>query len=75
MTSVDAIAGLTQTRVDCATGEPLDGPAPALSRSPLRRAGGEFAWSWLAPKEPGSCWMVAVETVDGSSLAATFEVR
>jgi hypothetical protein len=75
LTSVAAIVGLSQTRVDCADGSPLEAPEPAASRGPLRRAGGEFAWSWLAPREPGTCWQVAVETADGSELAATFELR
>jgi hypothetical protein len=75
LTTVAAAVGLSQARVDCGDGSSLEAPSTAASRSPLRRAGSEFAWSWLAPREPGTCWRVAVETADGSELSATFELR
>ncbi len=73
--SVAAVVGLTQRQVDCGDGAVLGPTSAADSRSPLRFVGGEFAWSWLAPRASDTCWLVAVETVDGSSLVTTLQVR
>jgi len=75
LTTLDAVVGLVQNPVACGDGTSLGAPAAADSRSPLRYGGGQYAWSWLAPRDPGSCWQVAVETADGSTLTATVQLR
>ncbi|NJD28362.1 MAG: HYR domain-containing protein [Chloroflexi bacterium] len=75
ITSVDAVVGLLQAQVGCGDGLALTAVTTASSRSPLRHGGGGFAWSWLAPRQPDTCWQVTVVTADGSSLAALFRLR
>ncbi len=76
LSTLEAVVGLGQVQVGCDTERLVGTPEPADSRSPLRYdAAGGFGWSWLSPRLPGTCWLVWVETLDGSRLSAEFHLR
>jgi hypothetical protein len=79
MTSLDLIAGLFQTPIVCGTTTPLGPATPAPSpkgASPrFDGASGHYLVKWDAPSQSGTCWIVSLLTVDGSSLQATFQIR
>jgi hypothetical protein len=79
LTSLDAVAMLLQTPVSCGTSTPLGPPsiAPSSKGSSLRydTTSGQYVVKWDAPSSAGSCWVVSVVAADGSSLAATFQVK
>jgi hypothetical protein len=37
--------------------------------------GGQFVFNWKTPKYPGTCWKVTMETQDGSSIYAMFNLK
>jgi len=41
----------------------------------LRRELGLFIYNWKTPRTPGSCYVVTVKLIDGSSLSARFKLR
>jgi hypothetical protein len=79
LTSLDAVAMLLQTPTSCGTSAPLGPPSLALSSkgSSLRydTTSGQYVAKWDVPSSAGSCWVVSVVAADGSSLAATFQVK
>lgn len=76
LTTPDVMASFTETQVSCSTGEVVADPTPATSPGGLAYANaGKFVLGWLSPSRPGTCWVVTVTTLDGSSLSATFRLR
>ena len=72
----DVMASFTQTQVSCSAGTVIAGPVAAVSPDGLRYANsGTFVLGWLSPEQPGTCWVVTVTTLDGSSLSAAFRLR
>lgn len=78
VTSPDAIVGLEQQQISCDSGALVG----AASAAPKKRnqpnvdaAGGHFSARWESPSLPGTCWLVTVRTLDGSSLSAQFRLR
>jgi AraC-like DNA-binding protein len=37
--------------------------------------GGQFIYNWQTPKKAGSCYLVTVSMIDGSSLSAHFKLK
>jgi hypothetical protein len=79
LTGLDAVSMLLQTPAACGTSAPLGRPAlaPSAKGSTLRydTSSGQYVVKWDVPSSPGSCFVVSVVAADGSSLAATFQVR
>jgi hypothetical protein len=79
LTNLDAVAMLLQAPAACGTSVPLRQPslAPSAKGSSLRydANSGQYVVKWDVPSSPGSCFVVSVVAADGSSLAATFQVR
>ena len=72
LTSLGAVAGMTQTQISCSTLAPI-GSTTAAAFS-LKFAG-QFQARWDSPMAANTCWRVAVVTTDGSSLSATFQLK
>ncbi|HEY4227361.1 MAG TPA: PxKF domain-containing protein, partial [Candidatus Limnocylindrales bacterium] len=74
----DTISMLLQAPASCSTATPLAPPSLVLSAKGSSLAfdsnNGQYLVKWAVPSSPGSCWVVAVVTADGSSLQATFQV-
>jgi hypothetical protein len=78
LNSADVVAGIEQQRISCTSDALLGTPAPVSpSRAgrPNEDAGGQPSTRWDAPDEPGTCWLVTLRTLDGSSLSAAFRLR
>ncbi len=78
MTSTAVVAGIVPTKTSCTSGLPEDTiEAVATGGTQLRwdATGGQFIYNWQTPKQAGTCWLVAVNFVDGSSLTARFKLK
>jgi hypothetical protein len=47
----------------------------ATGGTSLRYSDSQFIYNWQTPKLPGKCYMVTVETMDGSTIVANFKLK
>jgi hypothetical protein len=80
LTSVSYIKGFKATQVAC--GAFIDMAADAIEitstgGTTLRYdgTGAQFIQNWQTPKSPNTCWVVAMTTLDGSSIFANFQLK
>lgn len=80
LTSADIVASVAEEQVTC----PPDprkvhgsssGSGGAASSTVESGGGGRLMVRWTAPDLPATCWRVTVQTIDGSSLSASFKLR
>ncbi|MDQ4102137.1 MAG: PKD domain-containing protein [Thermoproteota archaeon] len=80
-TSTDVIESFDQNRIDCGTleGNPADAVEITNTGGTSLRYdtnGGTFIQNWKTPSgQGGNCYAATVTTVDGSSIAAYFQMR
>jgi hypothetical protein len=84
LTSLDIVASVNVEQIAC-TLEPTKkkgsgGGATGAGGGPTSTTveasgGGRFTVRWQSPDLPDTCWRVTVNTIDGSSLSATFRLR
>ena len=80
LTSADIVASVDEEQVTCppdphrAKGS-SSGTGAAASSTVESGGGGRLTVRWTAPDLPDTCWRVTVNTIDGSSLSATFKLR
>ncbi|HET7181304.1 MAG TPA: PxKF domain-containing protein, partial [Candidatus Limnocylindrales bacterium] len=76
LTSVDVVSAFTQAQISCTTLAPIGPTTSALdSRAASLKYASQFQAKWDPPSTASTCWRVAIETVDGSSLSATFQLK
>ena len=76
LTTTDVVSGFSETQVSCTTGAALGSSRLATTKADLQvDNSGNFLLTWITPSQSGTCWVAAVTTLDGSSLAATFALR
>ena len=78
LTSTSYIKGFKAVQVTC--GEFTDMAADAIEitstgGTSLRYDTSQFIQNWQTPKTPGACYVVAMTTLDGSSLFANFMLK
>jgi hypothetical protein len=63
--------------VPCGLGTADDIELTATGGTSLRydTTGGQFIYNWQTPKKVGSCYLVTVSMIDGSSLSAYFKLK
>ena len=69
---------LKAIKVTCGTDEPTDEiQLLATGGTALRydAVSGQFIYNWQTPRQPGACYLVTVETQDGSKLTASFKLK
>ena len=69
---------LKSVKVSCDGGAPLDEIELLATGGTVLRydtLGGQFIYNWQTPKQPGMCYTVTVETLDGSKLIANFKLK
>jgi hypothetical protein len=68
---------LKATGVTCGAGTADDIELTATGGTSLRydTTGGQFIFNWQTPKKVGSCYLVTVSMIDGSSLSAYFKLK
>ena len=76
LTTLEVIAGFTQTQISCTTLAPI-GPTTSalLAKGASLKYATVFQAKWDPPASANTCWSVAILTVDGSSLKATFQLK
>jgi hypothetical protein len=82
LSSPDIVAGVEVLEIACPP-EPVKGKGPggggsggSTSTTTVEAGGnGRFNVRWQSPDAPGTCWLVTVRTIDGSSLSASFNLR
>lgn len=79
LTDVSVVKSFTVKSVSCpgATAIADDIELTTTGGTQLRydSTGGQFIQNWQTPKKPGTCWIVTMTTVDGSSLSANFKLK
>jgi hypothetical protein len=74
--TADAVASLDQVQVTCGTSVPGGSPPPKKKdQTVVDAGGGHLSVRWDSPSLPGTCWLVTVRTIDGSSLSAQFKLK
>jgi hypothetical protein len=75
-TSTEAISAFTQTQISCTTLAAI-GPTTSalLSRGASLKYASQFQAKWDPPSVANTCWRVAIETADGTSLSADFQLK
>jgi hypothetical protein len=73
----DLVAGVDQVQVSCSSSAPGGSPPPKKKDQPANvdASGGHLTVRWDSPNLPGTCWVVTVRTLDGSSLSASFKLK
>ena len=78
LTDVSSVKSLRAGEVACDATAPVDDlEASATGGTTLRydTTAGQFVYNWQTPKQPGTCYSIAVTTQDGSSLVAFFRLK
>ena len=78
LTDVSSVRSLRAGEVACDATAPVDDlEASATGGTTLRydTTAGQFVYNWQTPKQPGTCYSIAVTTQDGSSLVAFFRLK
>ncbi|HTK45354.1 MAG TPA: PxKF domain-containing protein [Patescibacteria group bacterium] len=74
--TADVLAGVDQLQVICGTSAPSGSPPPKKKdQANVDASGGHLTVRWDSPNLPGTCWLVTVRTIDGSSLSALFKLK
>jgi hypothetical protein len=76
LNSPDLVASVDELQVSCATSAPGGSPPPKKkNQANVDASGGHLTVRWDSPNLPGTCWLVTVRTLDGSSLSALFKLK
>lgn len=78
LTSTDAIAGLRVVPVACrpgATVEEVETTVAGGNHVTYDAEAGRFQYNWQTPKHASGCMQLTVLTIDGSQLAALFQLK
>jgi hypothetical protein len=78
LSASDVLAAFEQQQIDCTSGAAIGAPVTVATGGPGKKSGGvggQLSTKWNAPDQPGTCWLVTVRTLDGSSLSAQFKLR
>lgn len=76
LSGIAVIAGTDEVLVACpAVNRGPNGHGGGNQAAAARKAGTSFTTRWQSPNLPGTCWLVTVRTIDGSSLSAVFKLR
>jgi len=76
LTAADVVASVDQLQVSCGTSAPSGTPPPKKKNQPnVDATGGHLTVRWDSPNLPGTCWLVTVQTLDGSALTAAFKLK
>jgi hypothetical protein len=69
---------LKASQVTCNTGEPNDEIQLLATGGTVLRydaLSGQFIYNWQVPRQPGACYVVTIETQDGSKVTARFKLK
>lgn len=77
LTDPDAIANYFTQKISCAAGQGDDIEQYTSGSTGLRydSTGGQFILNWKTLKAPGTCYRVTLETKDGQSIYADFQLK
>jgi hypothetical protein len=76
LTDVAYIKSLTYAQTSCDVVVITDEiETTATGNTSLRYTGGQFIYNWKTPKTAGTCYRVAMTSVDGSTLMAYFKLK
>jgi hypothetical protein len=76
LSALDIFKPLSAKTVACSANETVAEIETLTSGSTaLKYENGQYIWNWKTPSKAGTCYQVAVITVDGAELTAQFKLR
>ena len=72
-----AVVDYFTQKINCAEGIGDDIEQYATGGTSLRydTTGGQFIFNWQTPKQRGACYRVTMQTLDGTRISATFQLK
>jgi hypothetical protein len=76
LTDTSVVQHFTQ-KINCDEGIGDDIELYATGSTSLRydTTGGQFVFNWQTPKQKGACYRVTMQTLDGTKISATFQLK
>jgi hypothetical protein len=80
LTTTGNVAAFKQQQVSCsafvdALSDPIDVTTTGGTTLRYDSTSGQFVQNWQTPKRAGTCWVVTMTTLDGSTTTANFQLK